>query len=431
MKNIDIVIGANLGDEGKGRITSFVANKYDTDDTVVIRCSGGAQAGHTVKHGEIRHVFHHFGSGTLSGYKTFLSDTFIVNPILFRKEWEELQKKGFTPECYVDKNALVTNPIHMMTNQMWEESLEENRYGSCGCGIYETIVGDNFQGLKLTIKNILDEMKKDVGEFIYSMIGYFNNVYMHNRVCKTEGVYIPTHIENKYRQFLSSEYQLWKHWCEDLYFMIEHVVLVDDIKDISGVNNYAFEMSQGLLLSERFAKCDKVTPIDCTWMQAKNLIWDVVSNSPNKEYNIGVHYVSRWYVTRHGRGYLQHEINKKYLSGKITDDTNIPNDWQESLRFGLLNINDITNRIYDDFGQFCDWCEIHLDMCAFLNMYITCLDQVDEEGIIYMYNNKLKTDSVYDFLTMFNNTKLFRTSDFCSDLYYALNEDNDSIKMLM
>lgn len=74
------VIGAGFGDEGKGLMTDYCCQrpKY----TTVVRFNGGAQAGHTVVTPDgRRHVFSHFGSGTLRGAATFLSRFFICNPI--------------------------------------------------------------------------------------------------------------------------------------------------------------------------------------------------------------------------------------------------------------------------------------------------------------------------------------------------------------
>ena len=85
MNHAHVVIGANYGDEGKGLMTDYLADKYQAE--VVVRFNGGAQAGHTVvtPAGQ-RHVFSHFGSATLSGSRTFLSKHFVANPILFLKE---------------------------------------------------------------------------------------------------------------------------------------------------------------------------------------------------------------------------------------------------------------------------------------------------------------------------------------------------------
>ena len=79
MKDVKVVIGASFGDEGKGLMTDyFAADAANKGETALVVCSnGGAQRGHTVRaYGdniesgmkpEVRHVFHHFGSGTLAG----------------------------------------------------------------------------------------------------------------------------------------------------------------------------------------------------------------------------------------------------------------------------------------------------------------------------------------------------------------------------
>ena len=62
-KNINIVIGANYGDEGKGFVTNWLSNQYDENNSIIILNNGGAQRGHTVESSNgFRHVFHHFGS---------------------------------------------------------------------------------------------------------------------------------------------------------------------------------------------------------------------------------------------------------------------------------------------------------------------------------------------------------------------------------
>ncbi len=80
MKDIKIVIGGSFGDEGKGLITNYFSQKKNS---IVICSNGGAQRGHTVTSPDgIRHVFHHFGSGTFNGAATYLPEDFILNPIM-------------------------------------------------------------------------------------------------------------------------------------------------------------------------------------------------------------------------------------------------------------------------------------------------------------------------------------------------------------
>ena len=138
MKDIKIVIGANFGDEGKGKLTDYYTK--NADNCIVVCSNGGAQRGHTVlKSDGTRHVFHHFGSGTLNGADTYLPEDFILNPLVFREEWEELKNLGWEPYVYVHGKCMITNPLDMMANQIIEKSRGNDKHGSCGMGIYNTI----------------------------------------------------------------------------------------------------------------------------------------------------------------------------------------------------------------------------------------------------------------------------------------------------
>ena len=90
MTKVTVIIGANYGDEGKGLTTDFIAhNEIEQGKQTIVVCSnGGAQRGHTVELSDgRRHVFHHFGSGTLAGAETYLPKQFIMNPLIFVKEF--------------------------------------------------------------------------------------------------------------------------------------------------------------------------------------------------------------------------------------------------------------------------------------------------------------------------------------------------------
>lgn len=95
----------NFGDEGKGLMTDYFCHQSSAkgEKCLVVLHNGGPQRGHTVvtPEGE-RHVFHHFGSGTFTGADTYLSEDFILNPMVFRQEWEELEKLGVSPKVYIN-----------------------------------------------------------------------------------------------------------------------------------------------------------------------------------------------------------------------------------------------------------------------------------------------------------------------------------------
>ena len=89
MPNVKVVIGSNFGDEGKGLMTDYFCAEASkrNESCIVALCNGGAQRGHTVVTPDgIRHVFHHFGSGTFARATTYFGEEYILNPLAFRKE---------------------------------------------------------------------------------------------------------------------------------------------------------------------------------------------------------------------------------------------------------------------------------------------------------------------------------------------------------
>jgi len=85
------VIGLGFGDCGKGMVTSYLCSQ--TENPVVVRFSGGHQAGHTVYHknGE-GHICSNFGAGVLQGVPTFWSDKCTVDPIGIVNEMDALEQ---------------------------------------------------------------------------------------------------------------------------------------------------------------------------------------------------------------------------------------------------------------------------------------------------------------------------------------------------
>ena len=142
MANIKVVIGANFGDEGKGLMTDYFCHQATSqgENCIVVMSNGGAQRGHTVVDPlGARHVFKHFGSGTLVKADTYCIDDFILNPMEFRQEYDALLQIGYLPKVYVHPNCRWSTPYDMIINQIVEETRENKKHGSCGMGIWETV----------------------------------------------------------------------------------------------------------------------------------------------------------------------------------------------------------------------------------------------------------------------------------------------------
>ena len=143
MKRAKIVIGANYGDEGKGLMTDYFCREAAAQGETCLNVltNGGPQRGHTVVTPEgIRHIFHHLGSGSFAGADTFFCDAFLINPMIFRGEYEALRRAGADFRVFVHPACRWTTPYDMILNQMAEEFRGGKRHGSCGFGIWETVL---------------------------------------------------------------------------------------------------------------------------------------------------------------------------------------------------------------------------------------------------------------------------------------------------
>jgi len=142
---------------------------------LVVRYNGGAQAGHTVQTADgKRHVFSHFGAGTLLGAPTYWSHYCIVEPKTLLREFEELRNDfDVVPQLYVDYRAIVTTPFDVLFNIKLEESRGENKHGSVGLGINETIERSQWPELRITYGDAISMNHMDLIAKLKSIVLYY------------------------------------------------------------------------------------------------------------------------------------------------------------------------------------------------------------------------------------------------------------------
>lgn len=352
MKNVKIVIGANFGDEGKGLMTDYFCSQFPKDEKVLnARFNGGAQAGHTVvEPNGRRHVFGHFGAGSfLPNVATYLGPEFIVNPILFRREWEKLREKGIFPMVYCHPNCILTMPQDMMVNQFIEKRRVDGRHGSCGVGIYETILRSKETAYDAYVR------EADVYWTKHSCMpdpDYYN----YERIEKITG--FPLLEEEK---ALLVNQNIRAHYLEDLRFFMDHVVLID-ARIFKRFDNVVFEGAQGLMLDQNnFDFFPHLTP--------SNTGIDNILKFLGEDMDIEVCYVTRPYLTRHGAGKLPDECTREEVGAKV-DLTNHENEWQGALRYGKLNVKDLYVRCEKDFKKALNlYMDLNIKKCfAFTHM---------------------------------------------------------------
>ena len=309
------VIGASFGDEGKGVLVDYLCATQGTG--MVVRYNGGAQAGHTVVTPEgQRHVFRHFGSGTLWGAPTFLSQFFVCNPIVGLKEADQLLAMGIIPTLYAHPNCMVTTFADMIINQRKEDARANGRHGSVGVGFHETITRSQVPELKITMSDL------------------WNNIPLEDRL---------NQICNKYAKFRTGSE------IEDSDAMIANFIkfcaLFAEAVHPLGIKQCRepiFEGAQGLLLDQDNKEYSPNVTHSHTGMKNVRILCEQAGID-----SIDPYYVSRTYLTRHGAGKLPGEDPKM----RFHDDTNMDHPYQGKLRFAPLGVNELFQRCDEDAGK--------------------------------------------------------------------------------
>lgn len=320
--------GTLFGDEGKGVVTNSLSHQYP--NSLVVRYSGGQQAGHTVVHNGISHVFSNFGSGTMQGLPTYWSEYCTFDPVGVMVEYHILKQKGFNPKLYISKNSPVTTPFDKFNNQRDSRNLD---HGTCGAGVGATFAREEkFQSLL-------------AGDLLYPLIftEKYNNV-------------------KKYYNFID--------WTIDPEAKFEQAVIeilsnpdvfcfVDALSEIPEVfDKYIFEGSQGLMLDQNIGFFPNVTRSNTG---SKNILGLGFAPKPIL--------ITRAFQTRHGNGYMTNEN----IPHNITDnplETNVLNKYQGKFRKSLLDLSLIKYAISRD-----NYLRRNKDK----ELVVTCLDLIKNE----------------------------------------------------
>ena len=146
---VDVLLGLQWGDEGKGKIVDVLAPKYD----VVARFQGGPNAGHTLEFDGIKHVLHQIPSGIFrSKTRNIIGNGVVLDPIVFRTEIEKLSKYNLNVRAnlFISKKATLIVPTHRLLDQAQEKAKGDQKIGSTLKGIgpsYQDKIGR--QGLRV------------------------------------------------------------------------------------------------------------------------------------------------------------------------------------------------------------------------------------------------------------------------------------------
>ncbi|HYI79186.1 MAG TPA: adenylosuccinate synthase [Chryseolinea sp.] len=159
MSKVDVLLGLQWGDEGKGKIVDVLAPKYD----VVARFQGGPNAGHTLEFDGIKHVLHQIPSGIFrEKTKNIIGNGVVLDPVIFKGEIEKLQKYNLNvyANLFISKKATLILPTHRLLDQAYERARGDNKIGSTLKGIgptYQDKIGR--QGLR--VGDVLTDVFKE------------------------------------------------------------------------------------------------------------------------------------------------------------------------------------------------------------------------------------------------------------------------------
>ena len=358
--NAKIVLGLLWGDEGKGMVTDWLCSK--SKNSLVVRFSGGHQAGHTVAHGLKRHVFSHFGSGTFHGAPTFWSKYCTFYPTGLVREYNALREMDVSPKIYIDPMSPVTTFYDVLWNQHQEMKRGDMRHGSCGVGFGATIAR-NETPYKLHAQDIfypviLKQKLQAISEY-YKSMGF-----------SADGDHPGLNFKVAENVFMEAIEE-----CKKIVTIISEVIL-------GNYEDVIFEGSQGILLDMDFGIFPNVTRSNVTSKNAFEMM------ERNGHFYPSVYYVTRAYQTRHGNGFM---TNEGYVSNwdGYSNETNKLNAWQGEFRKGNLDFDMINYALQCD-SNFCH--------NAYKNIVVTCGDQINGDIIATSEGKKVIVVDMEDFM---------------------------------
>lgn len=152
---VKAIVGANWGDEGKGKITDVLAQNSD----VVIRFQGGANAGHTIVNEYGKFALHQLPSGVFNGNVTNIIGNGVAFSVEnFVKEMKELKDRGVPePKILISDRAQIVMPYHVAFDCYEEERLGKNSFGSTKSGI-APFYSDKYSKIGFQINELYDDI---------------------------------------------------------------------------------------------------------------------------------------------------------------------------------------------------------------------------------------------------------------------------------
>ncbi len=281
---VDVLLGLQWGDEGKGKVVDVLTPNYD----VITRFQGGPNAGHTLEFNNIKHVLHTIPSGIFRDDKiNIIGNGVVIDPSIFKKEIDSLLKLGFDLQktLFISKKAHLILPTHRLLDAASEAAKGDAKIGSTLKGIgpaYRDKIGRD--GLR--VGDILCNFEEKYKERVKQHTDLLSNYY---------------HFD--YEAALSDYEKTWFEGIETIrqFQLIDSETFIN--KQISAGKSVIAEGAQGTMLDIDFGSYPFVTSSNTITAGACTGL----GIAPNK---IGkVFGIFKAYCTRVGSGPFPTELN--------------------------------------------------------------------------------------------------------------------------
>ena len=149
-----VIVGAQWGDEGKGKATDLIADRID----YVVKFNGGNNAGHTVVIGDEKYALHLLPSGILTkGVTPVISNGVVIDPEVLMEELDGLTARGIdVSKLVVSSHAHIITAYHRTLDRVTERFLGKRQIGTTGRGIGPTYA-DKINRVGIRVQDLFDE----------------------------------------------------------------------------------------------------------------------------------------------------------------------------------------------------------------------------------------------------------------------------------
>jgi len=351
----DVIVDLMFGDGGKGITTDYLCSRFP-NDSIVVRYTGGHQAGHTVHIDEKSHIFSNFGSGSFRNVPTYFTEHCTMYPVTIWNELKVVKQKMATPLVYYHPLVKLTTPYDVAFNRMIEK---KNGHGSCGLGIGTTMARNNDSGYKLyaidlSNSTILKVKLNQIYHYYRAKFPDLSDREQFDILCEKERIAFDKAVEK----------------------LTFHIAPYESLKSFG---HLIFEGAQGILLDMNHGIFPNVTYGNTTSKNALEVCEKIGVT------DIELFYITRCYQTRHGNGWMSNNKDIKLINNE--NEINVFNEWQGNFRVGeidydLLNYSIAVDSIYSKVAK--------------RNLVVTCLDQRPGFNFDYLKLKNVTFDRIYN-----------------------------------